>query len=73
MKVQVKRTSKGYSFLSQKDNQKKISKKQKKETDKLCVKLPLFHITHNFFKNSFFSSAIIEWNNLIYLFEIPKV
>ena len=26
--------------------------------------IPLFSIRHNFFKNSFFSSAIIEWNNL---------
>ena len=26
--------------------------------------LILFHIRHNFFKNSFFLSAVIEWNNL---------
>ena len=28
------------------------------------INLPLFHIRHNFFKNSFFPSAVIEWNNL---------
>ena len=26
--------------------------------------IPCFKIRHNFFKNSFFPSAIIEWNNL---------
>ena len=26
--------------------------------------IPLFKTNHNFFKNSFFSSTIIEWNNL---------
>ena len=26
--------------------------------------IPCFHFKHNFFKNSFFTSAIIEWNNL---------
>ena len=26
--------------------------------------IPLFNIKHNFYKNSFFSSLIIEWNNL---------
>ena len=28
------------------------------------INLPLFYIRHNFFKNSFFPSAVIEWNNL---------
>ena len=28
------------------------------------INLPLFHIRHNFFKNSFFPSAVIELNNL---------
>ena len=27
-------------------------------------KIPWFHFKHNFFKNSFFPSVIIEWNNL---------
>ena len=26
--------------------------------------IPLFNIKHNFYKNSFFASSIIEWNNL---------
>ena len=26
--------------------------------------IPLFNIKHNFYKNSFFPSSIIEWNNL---------
>ena len=28
------------------------------------INLPLFHIRHNSFKNSFFPSAVVEWNNL---------
>ena len=28
------------------------------------INLPLFHIRHNFFKNPFFPSEVIEWNNL---------
>ena len=28
------------------------------------VSIPLFKTNHNFFKNSFFRSTIIEWNNL---------
>ena len=28
------------------------------------INLPFFYIKHNFFKNSFFPSAVIEWNNL---------
>ena len=28
------------------------------------VNIPLFKTSHNFFKNSFFPSTIIEWNNL---------
>ena len=28
------------------------------------ISLPLFHYRHNCFKNSFFSSVVIEWNNL---------
>ena len=31
---------------------------------KSSINLPLFHIKHNFFKNSFFPSPVIEWNNL---------
>ena len=31
---------------------------------RLSINLPLFHIRHSFFKNSFFPSAVIEWNNL---------
>ena len=26
--------------------------------------IPLFNIRHNFYKNSFFPSSIIDWNNL---------
>ena len=26
--------------------------------------LPLLHVKHNFYKNSFFPSAIIEWNHV---------
>ena len=26
--------------------------------------IPLFKVKHNFFRNSFFSSAVIEWNKL---------
>ena len=29
-----------------------------------CDKIPLFNVKHTFFRNSFFSSSIIEWNNL---------
>ena len=28
------------------------------------INLPFFYIKYNFFKNSFFPSAVIEWNNL---------
>ena len=28
------------------------------------INIPLFKTTHNFFKNSFFPSSIIQWNNL---------
>ena len=31
---------------------------------RLSINLPLFHIRHNFSKIRFFSSAVIEWNNL---------
>ena len=35
--------------------------------------LTIFNIKQNFSKNLFFSSAVIEWNNLDYLFELLKV
>ena len=34
--------------------------KQARNTDKIT----LFHTEHNFFKNSFFPSTVIEWNKL---------
>ena len=35
--------------------------------------IPLFNIKHNFYKNSFFPSAIIEWNNYNHFHNILRL
>ena len=43
---------------------KLVSLRQSPYTTRNTENIPLFKTKHNFFKNSFFPSAVIEWNNL---------
>ena len=43
---------------------KLITEKTSSYVTRNAGNIPLFNIKHNFYKNSFFPSSIIEWNNL---------
>ena len=43
---------------------KLVSLRQFPHTTRNTENIPLFKTKHNFFKNSFFPSAVIDWNNL---------
>ena len=43
------------------------------KTSSYTDNIPLFNIKHNFYKNFFFPSTIIEWNNLDSTFGIQKI
>ena len=56
-----------YTISKSKSSQyifKLISDKTSSYVTRNTNNIPLFNIKHNFYKNSFFPSAILKWNNL---------
>ena len=53
----------GYILFDQTDNSS-FDKKLESMQYNGCLNIPLLNANHNFFKNSFFLSTIIEWNKL---------